>query len=83
MLENYIFNLAEGLKTKQKSKKKSNTLVQDPETVEPEDLSKDDSENLIQIGGIYGYNEEAKSYQQFRRESYNAIFTLTERRSRN
>ena len=83
MLENYIFNLAEGLNTKQKSKKKSNTLVQDPETVEPEDLSKDDSENLIQIGGIYGYNEEAKSYQQFRRESYNAIFTLTERRSRN
>ena len=86
MLENYILNLAEGLKgtkTKKKSKKKSNSLVQDPETVEPEDLSQDDSEKLIQIGGIYGYNEEAKSYNQFRYEQYCAIQVLEESRRRN
>ena len=84
MLESYLFHFAEELKSnkvKKKSKKKSTTLLE-PETFDTEDLSQDDGEKLIQIGGIYGYNEDAKSFTQFRCESYDAIFTMTERKLR-
>ena len=83
MLESYLLNLLEGMKgkeVKKKSKKKSNKLVLDPQTVEPEDTSQDDGEKLIQIGGIYGYNEDAKPFRLFRREAFISVEILEEHR---
>ena len=83
MLASYLLNLLEGMngkEVKKKSKKKSNKLVLDPQTVEPEDTSQDDGEKLIQIGGIYGYNEDAKPFRLFRREAFISIEILEEHR---
>ena len=83
MLESYLLNLLEGMKgkeVKKKSKKKSNKIVLDPQTVEPEDTSQDDGGKLIQIGGIYGYKEDAKPFRLFRREAFISIEILEEHR---
>ena len=84
MMESYLLNLRESMihKTpKKKSKKKSNMVDHQIEPVEADDEN-DSGEKLIQIGGIYGFNEIAKSFNQFRSESYNAISHLTERKIR-
>jgi hypothetical protein len=67
---------------KKKSKNKSRPQLE-PGMVAPEEISQDDGEKFIQIGGIYGYNQEAKSYHQFRYEQYCAIQVLEESRRRN